>query len=129
VFLEKGTGLSLNNLEKKLEGKYIEQLFLEKYKISAALKGGIDLFKKLLPEITDTSIISIMFVAVIEAENYRLYLELRNFVDLPLDNKFREYINNKTIYKKTIDMIEKEILKNKLEDKFEIKPKIKPIKI
>lgn len=129
AFLEKGSALSLNDLQKKFEGKHVPLPYKEKPKVSAALQGGIDLFKKLLPEITDISVTYLMFVAVIESQNERLYLELRSIVELPQDDKFRQYINQKTIHKKSIDMIEKEVLKNKLEDKFDAKPKVKPTKI
>lgn len=129
IFLEKGTALNLSDLEKKLENKHVPPPYKEKTKISAALLGGIELLRKVLPEIKDEKIIKLFFVATIEAQNERYYMELRSFVDLPNDDMFREYINKKDIHKKSIDAIEKELFKNKLENKYAAKEKSKQPKI
>jgi len=119
----------MSELNNKLLLKPIPFNGRERKKVSQALEGGINLLKKLQPELQNDKLIKFMFAAVIEAENERLYLELRSFVELPQDDIFRQYINQKSIHKKSIDVIEKEVLRNKLEDKFENKPKIKPTKI
>lgn len=129
VFLEKGSGLSLSDLEKKLENKFFAMSTKEKTKSSLALQGGMNLLKKILPEVQDEKVIKLIFVATIEAENERYYLELRSFLDLPNDEQFRTYINKKQIHKKTIDQIENEVLRLKLEDKYTTKEKTKQPKI
>lgn len=131
VFLEKGSALTFNELDNKLllSPKKIYEYKREKNKNLEALKGGIELFKKLQPELQNEDLIKRMFVTTIEAESENLYLEIRKFTELPQDEKFIEYINQKTIHKKSISIIEKEILKNKLENKFESKPKSKQNKI
>lgn len=129
VFLEKGSGLSLSDLEKKLENKFFAISTKEKTKSSLALEGGMNLLKKILPEIHNDQIIKLIFVATIEAENERYYLELRSFLDLPNDEQFRTYVNKKQIHKKTIDQIENEVLRLKLEDKYTTKEKTKQPKI
>lgn len=129
VFLEKGSGLSLSDLEKKLENKFFAISTKEKTKSSLALEGGMNLLKKILPEIHNDQIIKLIFVATIEAQNERYYLELRSFLDLPNDEQFRTYVNKKQIHKKTIDQIENEVLRLKLEDKYTTKEKTKQPKI
>lgn len=129
VFLEKGTSLTLNNLQKKLENQYVPPPIKEKLKETTALKGGIDLLKKLLPEIKNSHIVTLFLVACVEAQNETCYKQLRSFVELPIDEKLQDYINRKDIHKKSIDQIEKEILKDKLENKYVSREKTKQPKI
>lgn len=129
TFLEKGSTLTLNELDSKILLKPTPIYGKEKKKNILALKGGIDLLKKLQPELQNDKLVKFMFAATIEAESENLYLELRKFIELPQDDNFRKYINQKSIHKKSVDVIEKEFLKNKFEDKFENKPKAKQNKI
>lgn len=128
-FLEKGSALTMAELNNKLLLKPVAMYGKEKKKVANALQGGVDLLRKLQPDLQDPKLIKFMFAAIIEAENERLYLELRSFIELPQDEVFILYMSQKKIHKKDILTIEKEVLKNKLEDKFDSKPKAKQLKI
>lgn len=128
-FLEKGSALTMAELNNKLLLKPVSMYGKDKKKVANALQGGVDLLRKLQPDLQDPKLIKFMFAAIMEAENEKLYLDLRSFIELPQDEVFVLYMSQRKIHKKDILTIEKEVLKNKLEDKFETKPKMKQSKI
>lgn len=128
IFIEKGSGLSLLELNNKIS---TSKVFYGKKgkKSSKALEGGVELLKNLFSELKNENIVTLLLIAIIEEQNERLYIELRSFTEIPDNEKLKKYMNSKTINKKPIEIIEKEVMKNKLEKDFPAKEKIKPLKI
>lgn len=130
AFLVKGSGLSFENLNNKINGIAFYQSDRESKRDSSALSGAIDLLKKLHNNLPNENVVKLIFASIIEAKNERLYKELRTFIELPQDEKFQKYLNQQKIYKKSIDFLEKEMLHDRLEAKLDNdKPKTKQNKI
>lgn len=128
-FLEKGSGITLSYMDSKINLKGRTFYDKEKTKITNASYGAIKLLKKLHTHFDCQNIIKLTVCMIVECQNESLYKELRSFVELPKEETFQKYCSQAKLRQKSIEYIEKEVLKDKLEEKFDSKHKGKTNKI